>query len=268
MPEKGIEDIAKDLCRILKKHLVWIGRVLGILGVLSIFLHYFRLNLWNFLNIEPPELVISISLLFFWFSIEIINKIPELIEKLLKAEYKLKNPKFKEVRREIEEKFNNSKKIKIFSYTGETLDDYLSYGFVHDNMLNGLEVQLLCRNRESERIDQEIYNNSNSQVVNRKKRPWNKVDIIQNRATHFRDLCANTRVKLKQKFYDFPPIYQGYIFDDKEAYIGEYEWQEDPNEGGSQYKGSGRPLTYYYDETELGKAKIKVLVSRFEHLWG
>lgn len=258
-------DIFKETGIILKKHLVWIGRALAILGFLNIVLHYFKINLWEFLKIETPELIISVSLLFFWFSIETINKIPESIGKLLKAEYKLKNPKFEEVKKEIKEKFNKSKKIMIFSYTGETLDN-LNYDFVNERK-DELEVQLLCRNWKLEKKDQEKYNNSNSEVVGGKKKPWDKADMIATQAIKLQRLCAKTNVKLDQRFYENLPFYHGYIFDNLEAYIAEYEWQKDPKEGGSQYKGNGRPFTYYSNETELGKEKIKVLTSRFELLW-
>ena len=212
------------------------------------------------------DLLIKLLPIGLWAIIEIVNRVPSTVEKSLTAEYKLKSVKSKKIKEEIEEKFKNSRKIRVFAYTAETLGDYLEWHDVR-YMDKEVEIQLLCRNWNVERKDQEEYNKKNRQVISGEKRPWYKADVIKAIAYQFKGKFAGTKVKLNQRFYDFPPFYEGYIFDDKEAYIGEYEWLKDPPEGGSQYKRYGGPLTYYSDETELGKKRIRVIISRFEHLW-
>ena len=233
--------------------LFWIifGRVLGIDEHLESF---FEINLIKLLPIT------------IWIIIEIVDRVPSIVEKSLTAEYKLKSPKSEKIKEEIKERFKNSRKIRIFSYTGETLDDYLGWHDVRDRDKEA-EIQLLCRNWNIERKDQDEHNRNNEGVVSGKKKKWNKAKMIKTKAEEFKEKFASTRIKFDQRFYDTPPFYKGYIFNDKELYVGEYEWLKDPPTGGSQYKGSGSPLTYYSDDTELGKNKIMIVLSRFEHLW-
>ena len=271
----------------LKRNHMWIGRSIVILiaiiaffsPLIEILINPFIGN--NFLTsyfsqIDINQVYFTLFFIILWINVEIFNRIPNIIEKNLKSEYKLKFIESPEINKEIEEKFENAKEIKIFAYTNETLLNTLDTDYVR-NRNKEVKIKILCRNWESEEKDENIYNEKYSKILANSKsesgpRKWTKSEKIPHFAKIFEALSNETKnVTLEQKFYDSLPFFKGYIFDNKEAYLGEYQWVEkpfnEPEKGGSQYKGRGRPMSYYNSDTASGELRVKVILSLFENLW-
>ena len=268
--EKGIMEIVKEIGPILKKHIMWPVRILALLGVLSIFFSSIGFDLWHILNITAPELLISVSLLFFWLSIEIINKVPELIEKSLSklsSQLSIISTYSKEVNKEIENKIVKHKKVDIFAYTAETLDKYLPEAHAYEG--EAKTIRLLTRNWDVEKEYEDKWNKEKTLLDDRERR-WDKSGKMEHVSNALNERYRGiANITIEQRFYDEAPLFRCYIFGDeeyKEAYIGFYEWQEKPKRG-SPYKGVNQPLFHITNETILGKKMLDIIVSRFNHCY-
>ncbi len=154
--------------------------------------------------------------------------------------------------------------VKIFGYTGEVVgNDLIRY---EDKYRTDVEIRLLHRNWLIERSDEDAHN---AITAARGVRPWRKWKAIRDVGTQpwLHALRRNIR------YYSHQPIVKGALLRSRDsgrtvAYLGFLQWQQDPTDGGSQFKsvpspvirldsGSGR------DEAEL----IERLESQFEYEW-
>lgn len=263
--------------RFLRNHMLWISRILAFLGVLSILLDFIGLNLWKFLGIETPELTISVSLLFFWFSIEVINKVPELIKHSLSelvSQFYILLKYSPEIDDKIKDKIKKYEIVDIFAYSAETLPQYLPQPLTYVG--KDKKIRVLARNWYIEEKDQNKWNADKGLLNSEKK--WNKAEKIKNGAAYLNSNFRRLEINIEQKFYDEAPLFRCYLFGNKhikedteyieyiEAYVGIYEWQKNPVKG-SPYKGIDRPLFHIKNERTVEKQMLDIIVSRFNHCW-
>ena len=151
--------------------------------------------------------------------------------------------------------------IKIFGYTGETV---LADLFRFDDRYRGnLEIRFLHRNWVIEADDEARHNASHPDV-----RPWKKSDAI--RALAAEDWEHPLRRQFR--YYGRQPFVKGMILckprgQGRIAYVSFFRWVENPDEGGSVFKGTGMSLMALADDSDLGKNFIDNLDSQFEYEW-
>jgi hypothetical protein len=151
--------------------------------------------------------------------------------------------------------------IKVLGYTGETV---LTDLFRFDDRYRGnLEVRFLHRNWLVERYDESTHNEKYENL-----RPWKKSEAIRTLA--YEDWEHPLRRQFR--YYYRQPIVKGMILckprgQGRVAYVSFFQWVERPEEGGSEFKGTGMSLISLTDNTELGKNFIDNLESQFEYEW-
>lgn len=230
----------------------------------------------NFVPKPTPELVISVSLLFFWLSIEITNKVPELIKHSLfelVSQFYILLKYSPEIDDKIKDKIKKYEIVDIFAYSAETLPQYLPepLTFVGKDK----KIRLLTRNGYAEEKAQNKWNADKGLLDSEKK--WNKAEKIKKGAA-FLNSKFRLPINIEQKFYDEAPLFRCYLFGNKhikkdteyieytEAYVGLYDWQKNPVKG-SPYKGIDRPLFHIKNERTVEKQMLDIIVSRFNHCW-
>jgi hypothetical protein len=244
-----------------KRGHVYLIRVVAIIAFIVIVFETFFKQALSFLS---QELILFLMVIAIWLIVEIIDKIPTVLEKELQLYCKLKSNQDETAKDEIQKYFKESEKIQIFGYTGETLKRYLDYELIHNG---GKQIFILRRNWRNEETDETSYNQQIAEEIAKGKRKWEKANIIKTGAEALENECrANQRIRLHQKFYSTPPSIKGYIFDNKIAYFGTYEYQKNPA-GGSKFKGLDTVYIVCTDETVLGSRIIKALSSQFDRIW-
>ena len=159
--------------------------------------------------------------------------------------------------------------IRVFSYTAETLRDYISYSDRYKN----LTIRILVRDWNTERRE-ERYFNSELERRNPGVRPWKKWRKLRRLAKEFQDeMQSDLDYKIQVRFYRSDPLFKGMIVSNTktksmEAFFGLYNWIEWPEKGGSRFKGEGTAVIRLRSgQGEHEQILLERFASQFDRIW-
>ncbi len=166
--------------------------------------------------------------------------------------------------------------ISVFSYTNESLYEYLASPLLNVN------IRVLARNWLKEEEEETQYNKKIAKAAVRAGTtkeyitPWTKSKVIQSIA----EILMETTVakpfknKIEVRFYDYPPIFKGVLLQNSKshrraAYFGFYYYEHYPARahGGSPYVGDNLSGVWLSDDGGPKTKLLDALASRFEELW-
>ncbi len=141
-----------------------------------------------------------------------------------------------------QEHISNSKKINLYSYTGET--------FVVENQEilkkhPHITLKILIRNPFKDR--------------KKKKQALDSINLLNDISVE------NKKFKFFIRFYDHSPLLRATIFDEKEGFLGMYRY--DPKRQYKFYGVEENILLHVKDDNDLGKMLLKLYLGRFKYDW-
>lgn len=154
------------------------------------------------------------------------------------------------------------RRIRVIGYTGETIQDAILYEV---QTCRSVDIRLLSRSWIAERTDEDAHNERIATLQH--LRPWRKAENIRQQHKHWRAKLVDVR------YYDEPPLvrlihveYHGGL---ELAAVGFYDWDLDPEGGGSQHKGLRREriLIAPTDPSSAAAGTVRSLKSQFDRIW-
>lgn len=150
---------------------------------------------------------------------------------------------------------------KIFSYTGETLGDFISY---QERYKKELTLKLLVRNWIDEGLDEAEFN-ENRLLTGR--RNWDKSNNIEALSKSRWTYAGKREIRFYQQNH---PLLRVIIFNGPEkrfCYLSLYEFQQSPGGGGSVFKGSNSTGIFLSSHSENEDRLIQRIESQFDFYW-
>ncbi|MEX1248098.1 MAG: hypothetical protein WEA61_06405 [Anaerolineales bacterium] len=160
--------------------------------------------------------------------------------------------------------------IMIFTYTNESLYEYLS------TPLPGITIRVLARNWLKEAEEENAYNHKMSQTspASELRRLWKKADVIKRDAEILIDERRDQPYKneFNIRFYESRPLFKGIILRNSQTkrrigYIGHYAWDLDWQTGGSPIIGENWSAVWLSEDGGSQSNMLDAVTSRFEELW-